>query len=145
MPRPAPNPDRGCMTTCRADGCAGLCCDGALAAAYAEHRGVLVARARRVVVDPHLAEEAAQETFTRAWRSCARFDPRRGPLRQWLLAICVNIARDYVRARVRRPTTALGDPGVRPAPGDGGVERVLTRAELTEALGTLSAEHREAV
>jgi len=60
-------------------------------------------------------------------------------------AICVNIARDYVRARVRRPTTALGDPGVRPAPGDGGVERVLARAELTEALGTLSAEHREAV
>jgi len=133
------------MVTCHPEGCAGLCCDAGLAAAYDEHHAILVARARQVVVDPHLAEEAAQETFTRAWRSCARFDPRRGPLRQWLLAICVNVARDYVRARVRRPTTRLGDATQPLSTGDGGVEHVLCRAALVEALERLTPEHREAL
>jgi RNA polymerase sigma-70 factor, ECF subfamily len=132
------------MDMCHPDGCAGLCTEAGLAAAYADHHRALVARARRLVVDPHLADEAAQEAFTRAWRACSRFDPRRGPLRPWLLAITANVAKDYVKARVRRPTAIRDDLAGLPAI-DGGLDRVLVRADLVEALGTLSNEHRDAL
>jgi RNA polymerase sigma-70 factor (ECF subfamily) len=133
------------MTTCHADGCAGLCGEAGLTAAYAEHHGAMVARARRVVVDHHLAEEVAQEAFTRAWRACPRFDPRRGPLRPWLLVITANVAKDRVKARVRRPVAVRDDLVDRPVAVDGGLDRVLVRADLVEALGTLSNEHRDAL
>src|SRR3954454_1356053 len=52
---------------CTGLGCAGLCREEGLAAAYAEHAPRLAARARRVVGDPHLADDAVQEAFIRAW------------------------------------------------------------------------------
>ena len=145
MPAPHHTTDSRAMTTCRTDRCAGLCTESGFAAAYAEHHATLVARARRVVVDPHAAEDAAQEAFIRAWRACARFDPERGPLRQWLLAITVNVAKDHVKARVRRRTEVLHDPGRLPASGVDGIDRVLERAELGEALRVLSSDHRDAL
>ena len=69
-----------------------------MAAAYS-HRPQLLARARRVVVDRYLAEEAVQEAYLRAWRACATFDPDGSPLVNWLLAITGNVAIDLVRAR----------------------------------------------
>src|SRR3989304_4395396 len=42
----------------------------------------------RMLGDPHQAEEAAQETFLRAFRSLARYDPGRS-VRTWLLSIAV--------------------------------------------------------
>src|SRR4051794_30577846 len=92
----------GATGRCGRDGCARLCTDDGLRAAYAEHRSRLLRRARGIVVDPHLAEEAVQEAFTRAWRACATFDPTVGPLVNWLLAITANIAVDLVKARRRR-------------------------------------------
>jgi RNA polymerase sigma-70 factor (ECF subfamily) len=145
MPEPAIAADGGAMTTCHPDGCAGLCTEAGLSAAFAEHHQALVARARRMVVDPHLAEEVAQEAFTRAWRACHRFDPRRGPLRPWLLAITANVAKDRVKARVRRPAVTRADLADRHTAVDGGLDRVLVRAALVEALGTLSTEHRDAL
>ncbi len=133
------------MTSCRTDGCAGLCTESGLAAAYAEHHRTLVARARRVVVDPHLAEDAAQEAFIRAWRACARFDPQRGPLRQWLLAITANVAKDYVKARLRRRTVVLDDASSLPDSDVVAIDRMMERAELVEALGILSEDHRKAL
>jgi RNA polymerase sigma-70 factor, ECF subfamily len=132
-------------TGCRPGGCAGLCTEDGLARAYAEHHPRMLARARRIVVDPHLAEEAVQEAFTRAWRACATFDPGAGPLTGWLLTITGNVAVDLVRARTRRPPLAPGDGGDR-EDGDGGdIDRLLLRAELREALLGISAEQRRAV
>ena len=68
--------------------------------------GRMVRRARRIVVDPDLAEEAAQEAFVRAWRSRASFDPVGGPVLNWLLVITRNVAIDLVKARRRRPPVA---------------------------------------
>jgi len=145
MPGPAGAGDRERMTTCDPGGCAGLCTEAGLAAAYAEHHQALVARARRIVVDPHLAEEVTQEAFTRAWRACGRFDPRHGPLRPWLLTITANVAKDHVKARVRRPVAVHEDLAAGASAVDGGLDRVLTRADLVEALGVLSTEHRDAL
>jgi RNA polymerase sigma factor (sigma-70 family) len=48
------------------------------------------------------AEEAAQDTFLKAWRYAASYDPRRGPVAAWLLTIARNAALDHARARSRR-------------------------------------------
>jgi len=132
--------------TCHPDGCAQLCTERGMAAAHAAYHARLLARARRIVVDPDLAEDVVQEAFLRAWRACASFDPAGGPLVNWLLVITGNAAIDMVKARVRRP--ALGaDPDQEnvPATGLGDIDRVLLRAQLRQALSSLGAHHRVAV
>ncbi len=108
----------------------------------------MLARARRVVVDPHLAEEAVQEAFVRAWRSCASFDPAGGPLVNWLLTITRNVAVDLAKARSRRPPVASGPTAERTEPaalGMSDADRLLLRHELGQALASISPLHREAV
>ena len=56
-----------------------------------------------VVGDPHLAEDVAQQTFERAWRRAASFDPARGSVRTWLTTIAHNLAIDAVRSRKPTP------------------------------------------
>ena len=58
--------------------------------------------------DPDLAEEVAQETFVRAWRHAASYDPRRGRVPAWLLTTARNLAIDRTRMRPVTPT----DPDV---------------------------------
>jgi RNA polymerase sigma factor (sigma-70 family) len=53
----------------------------------------------RIVGDPRLAEDVAQETFLRAWQRAEAFDPRRGTVLSWLLTIARNLAIDTVRLR----------------------------------------------
>lgn len=52
------------------------------------------------------AEDIAQDTFIRAFRSLHTFDPAR-PLRPWLLQIAANLARNRQRS-LRRYLAALG-------------------------------------
>jgi len=130
---------------CRPGGCAQLCTEEGLAAAYAAHRARALARARRIVIDPHLAEEAVQEAFTRAWRSCSTFDPAGGPLASWLLAITTNVSIDLVRARMSRPPVVAVDPTSEPTDHGVAIDAVLLRHELRDALAQISENHRRAV
>jgi RNA polymerase sigma-70 factor (ECF subfamily) len=61
----------------------------------------------RMLGDAELAEDAAQETFLRAYRSLAGFDMRR-PFRTWLLSIAAHHAIDQIRRR-RVPILPLED------------------------------------
>ena len=117
-----------------------------MAEAHAAYHARLLARARRIVVDPDLAEDVVQEAFLRVWRACASFDPAGGPLVNWLLVITGHTAIDMVKARVRRPPLASVPVGEdAPAAGLSDIDRLILRSELRDALSNIGAQHRDAV
>ena len=59
----------------------------------------------RLLRDVPAAEDAAQDTFIRAWTGIASF--RGGQVRPWLLRIATNRCYDLLRSRGRRPATSL--------------------------------------
>jgi RNA polymerase sigma-70 factor, ECF subfamily len=126
--------------------CAGLCREEGLAAAYAEHGPRLTARALRIVGDPHLADDAVQEAFIRAWRACGTFQPGGAPLISWLLRITANVAVDLARSRSRRPPLlGASTTTEHPAQASRELDNLLVRAELRAAFQLLSPDHRTAV
>ena len=132
--------------TCSTDGCAELCTEHGMAAAHAAYHARLLARARRIVVDPDLAEDVVQEAFLRAWRACSSFDPAGGPLVNWLLVITANTAIDMVKARLRRPPLASGPASDNaPAAGINDIDLLILRSQLRQALSSIRAHHRDAV
>ena len=68
----------------------------------ARHRQLAVGVAYRVLRDPTLAEDAAQETMVHVWRTAARFDSTRGSLRTWVCVLAHRRAVDLVRKETRR-------------------------------------------
>lgn len=70
------------------------------------HREGVVNVVYRMCGDAHLAEDAAQEAFIRAWRHLPKFRPR-SPFRNWLYRIATNVALDVLRRE--RPTIGLDE------------------------------------
>lgn len=61
---------------------------------------------RRICGDPEEAEDLTQETFIRAYRALQTYDPgriRSMKLRPWLWTIAMNLGRNHLRDRSRRP------------------------------------------
>lgn len=100
--------------------------------------------AYRMLGDRMEAEDAAQETFLRAFKSLDRYDPDRS-FRTWLLSIAAHHCVD--RLRRRRPTLPLD--GLALGGGGGRPEAALVRLEVQEQvqrlLATLSPTDRAAV
>ena len=66
---------------------------------YDAHSAAIFGLALRITRDRGLAEDVTQETFVAIWTSAARFDPLRGSVRTWIMAIAHNRAIDAVRRR----------------------------------------------
>lgn len=62
----------------------------------------------RIVCDPAAADDALVETFWRAYRGRARFDPAR-PFGAWLRRIATNAAIDQLKVMARRPAQHDGE------------------------------------
>lgn len=117
--------------------------DAALRAAYDAHGPELYRFARRSLGDAGLAEDAVQETFLRAWRASATYDPARSSQRTWLFAILRNVVIDLARARrVRPPLVADGGADAATPSADDEIDRVLTTWQVEAALAELDADHR---
>jgi RNA polymerase sigma-70 factor (ECF subfamily) len=135
------------LATC-APTCARLCTAEGFRDAYDDYAPALPARAHRLVSDHASAEEVVQETFLRAWRACASFEPAAGSLRGWLFTICRNVVFDVTRSQAARPRTVTSAgsselPDRETADPVDEIGQWLTRHELTEALRRLTESHRE--
>ncbi len=78
----------------------------ALAGLYDRHAQAVFAAALRVSRDREIAAEVVQETFLTMWNRAELFDPSRGGLPAWLLAIARNRAIDRLRAAGRHERAA---------------------------------------
>lgn len=98
------------------------------------HLPAMVHLAARLAPVRH-RDDVVQEALTRAWRKRRQFDPDRGTLRTWLLAVTADQARKATRRRelpIRIPSPAVDSP-------------IEDRLDLEAALGRLSTRQRLAV
>jgi RNA polymerase sigma-70 factor (ECF subfamily) len=109
--------------------------------AFVAYGAELTGLARRVLGSHHLAEEAVQETFERAWKSRDRFDPEVGPLRAWLFSIERNLLVDMARSRGRRERLDQRAAGRTEHAADD-VERAIVTWQVEEAIQHLTPGHR---
>lgn len=56
--------------------------------------------------DMHLAEDAAQETFLKVYRSYAQFDGTAGE-KTWVMRIAINVCKDYLRSAWNRRVSVV--------------------------------------
>ena len=120
------------------------------AAFVRRYQGRVFGLAMTIVRQPQVAEEVAQETFTRAWRRAGAYDARKGKVSTWLLAIARNLAIDAIRMRrshpldpeaiaaeisIRHQTPPVDERGLAPD----------ERERLRSAIADLPDDHRRAL
>jgi RNA polymerase sigma-70 factor, ECF subfamily len=74
----------------------------ALAEAYRRHGGAVHALAARVLRSATAADDVTQDVFVGLWERPERFDPERGSLRSFLLAVSHHRAVDLLRSHSAR-------------------------------------------
>src|SRR6478752_6482401 len=79
---------------------------GALEGLYDRHAQAVFAAALRVCRDREIAAEVVQDTFLTLWNRAELFDPARGALPTWLMAIARNRAIDRFRVASRHDLAA---------------------------------------
>jgi len=123
--------------------------EGAFAALVRRVRPQVVRIAERVVRDPAMAEEVAQEVLTEVWLKADRFDPTRGSVAAWVGTLTRRRAVDRVRSeqagrdrddRVARRSQERDHDVVADE-----VEVRLEHWQLRRALASLSERQREAI
>jgi RNA polymerase sigma-70 factor, ECF subfamily len=120
-----------------------------LRALYERHAPWVYGYLRHVIADPGAAEDLLQEVFVDAWYALGRYDPARGSVRAWLMAMARSRALDHLRRRradERREAAAaeareLGRDGADGVGDDGHVRR----SALRQAVRDLPEEQRRAL
>jgi RNA polymerase sigma factor (sigma-70 family) len=115
---------------------------------YREFGRLVFAVAYRALGSRELAEDVTQQTFVKAWRSAASFDPSRA-LGPWLATIARRTAIDVHRQEARRRTETLGESTTETEPSvvslPPGVERAYDVWAVREAIATLPPEEQDVV
>lgn len=121
----------------------------AFSALVKEHGDEVYTLARRLVGDPHLASDIAQETLIRAWKALPSF---RGDaaLSTWLHRITVNTAWTQKKRSRRHAGYSLDEVSEMPAPVNAdhpevAGELVELRGRLRQALDSLPEAQRQVV
>ena len=122
--------------------------EDALAEAYRRHAGAVYALARRLLVDPGMAEEVVQEVFLRLWNQPDRFDPERGSLRAFLLAQTHGRSVDVLRSETSRRRREERDAR-RTAEAGYDIEREVmdlsVADQVNEVMAVLPVDERRAI
>ncbi|UJF32421.1 RNA polymerase sigma factor [Paenibacillus hexagrammi] len=77
---------------------------------YERYERPVYAFAYRIVHDPMMAEEVAQELFLRIWHAAERYDAENGKLTSWMFTLTRNIAIDQLRKKQSRTSGQVAGP-----------------------------------
>lgn len=117
----------------------------AFAELYDELSGAVFGTVKRVLRDPAMSEEVAQEVFVELWRTAARFDPQRASVTTWAITIARRRAVDRVRReqsqRDRIERSALRRPDEADLPEDTVVSSIEAE-RVNRALAELPEDQR---
>ena len=116
---------------------------GALGDVYDRYGRAVWAVAMTLTRSDQLAQDATQETFIRAWRAAASYDPERD-LGPWLLSIARYTTLDLLR-RELRPTRGGHEAEQEAAVESPGIDRAWLSWAVQEALHQLTDDEREIV
>jgi RNA polymerase sigma-70 factor (ECF subfamily) len=107
---------------------------------FAEFRAPILSYLYRLLGDPAVAEDLAQEAFARAWRARRQLTQVENP-RAWLYRIATNAARDHVRRARLLAWLPLGTahPGLAQA---GHEDPALDSERMRQALQKLAPDYR---
>jgi RNA polymerase sigma factor (sigma-70 family) len=120
----------------------------ALSLAYQRYAPMVYTVALRSLGRPSDAEDVTQLVFVAAWRGRDSFDPGRGGLSTWLMAITRNKVVDALRARDREAarvraagaSVVTGQPGAADRPGL--PDQIIDRVVLTDEIVRLGEPQR---
>jgi len=119
----------------------------AVRAVYREYGRLVYAVCRNLLGNPQLAEDAAQQTFLKAWRSARTVEPGRD-LAPWLATIARRTAIDVYRQESRQTSSDIDDvPASHPAlvQEPVAIERTYDTWQVRQALDELPADERQVV
>jgi len=123
--------------------------EAAFGALYDELSAMVHGVALRVVRNPAIAEEVAQEAFVEMWRVATRFDADKGSVHGWASTIAHRKAVDRVRSEQARTDREDRDHTHDPKPATDTVVETIElaeeRSEVRVALESLTEVQREAV
>lgn len=117
--------------------------DDLLRALHDEHSAALWRYVVWISGDRQLAQDIVQETLLRAWRHPRVLDQAEGSARAWLFTVARNLVTDHRRSARSRHEIGTDAPPERLA--DDGIDAMLDRWLVTDALAVLSPEHRTVV
>lgn len=111
-----------------------------LRALHDEHAGALTRFVFSLTGDNALAQDVVQETLLRAWKHPDVLEQSTGSARAWLFTVARNLVIDDRRSAHHRHEAATGV--VPDNPGTDGIDAVLDAWLVSDALASLSDEHR---
>lgn len=123
----------------------------ALAALYDRYGRMAFAIAYRILGERGVSEDVVQDAFLAVWRRAGGFQPGRGAVRSWLMAIVHNLAIDRRRGRYRHEQTDVQLDEVEYRLDSNGEDVFATVAgnieaeSVRSALLSLPSEQRQAI
>jgi RNA polymerase sigma-70 factor (ECF subfamily) len=122
----------------------------AFAVIYERHATAAFSLAYRMTGRRGAAEDVVQEAFISLWRSGGRYDPTRGSVRTWVLAVVHHRAIDALRRGIRHDRHRASDEGIEERfeakeRTDAQVARREEATEVRAALATLPADQCQAI